>query len=125
MEDKNTDTYSLDMINKFYENTFNMIKHVSWILIILNGTGAITLFSIDVSRYKYSICHFSCGFLSIVIFFVIACILMNPCCYAKNIRNIDKIMSIYKKFFVLSSFGMIFSLILLVIGANYTYNSIL
>ena len=81
--EKNIDTYSMDMVNKFYENLFGMVKHISWILIILNGTGTITLFSVDVLKYKDSIYHFSCGFLSIAIFFVMAYLFMNPCIYVK------------------------------------------
>lgn len=122
--EENIDTYSMDMVNKFYENLFGMMKHTSWILIILNGTGTITLFSVDVLKYKDSIYHFSCGFLSIAIFFVMACLFMNPCIYVKNIRNIDKVLSIYKKFIILSSFGMLISLIYLMIGIICTYNII-
>lgn len=125
MKDIKIDSYSMDMVNKFYENSFSMMKHVSWILIILNGTGAITLFSVDVSKYIKPIYYFSCGFLSITLLLVVAYVFMNPCCYVKNIRNIDKIMSIYKKFFLFSSFGMFLSFIYLMLGVNVAYNIII
>ena len=52
MQSEIEDKYSMDMVNKFYENCFTLIRYIGGTLVVLNGTGIVALLSLDIDKYK-------------------------------------------------------------------------
>ena len=54
MQSEIEDKYSMDMVNKFYENCFTLIRYIGGTLVVLNGTGIVALLSLDIDTVSYT-----------------------------------------------------------------------
>ena len=70
MQSEIEDKYSMDMVNKFYENCFTLIRYIGGTLVVLNGTGIVALLSLDIDKYKDALYWFSCGLVSLATIFI-------------------------------------------------------
>lgn len=87
MQSEIEDKYSIDMVNKFYENCFTLIRYIGGTLVVLNGTGIVALLSLDIDKYKDALYWFSCGLVSLATIFIFASIFMNPFLHKRSLKK--------------------------------------
>lgn len=90
MQSEIEDKYSMDMVNKFYENCFTLIRYIGGTLVVLNGTGIVALLSLDIDKYKDALYWFSCGLVSLETIFIFVSIFMNPFLHKRSLKMITK-----------------------------------
>ena len=90
MQSEIEDKYSMDMVNKFYENCFTLIRYIGGTLVVLNGTGIVALLSLDIDKYKDALYWFSCGLVSLATIFIFVSIFMNPFLHKRRLKIITK-----------------------------------
>ncbi len=90
MQSEIEDKYSMDMVNKFYENCFTLIRYIGGTLVVLNGTGIVALLSLDIDKYKDALYWFSCGLVSLATIFIFVSIFMNPFLHKRSLKMITK-----------------------------------
>ena len=114
----------MDMVNKFYENCFTLIRYIGGTLVVLNGTGIVALLSLDIDKYKDALYWFSCGLVSLATIFIFVSIFMNPFLHKRSLKNDYKVMFIYKLLFIVFNIGNIFSSIFFMVGVGVSYDII-
>lgn len=90
MQSEIEDKYSMDMVNKFYENCFTLIRYIGGTLVVLNGTRIVALLSLDIDKYKDALYWFSCGLVSLATIFIFVSIFMNPFLHKRSLKMITK-----------------------------------
>ena len=90
MQSEIEDKYSMDMVNKFYENCFTLIRYIGGTLVVLNGTGIVALLSLDIDKYKDALYWFSCGLVSLATIFIFVSIFMNHFLHKRSLKMITK-----------------------------------
>ena len=90
MQSEIEDKYSMDMVNKFYENCFTLIRYIGGTLVVLNVTGIVALLSLDIDKYKDALYWFSCGLVSLATIFIFVSIFMNPFLHKRSLKMITK-----------------------------------
>ena len=90
MQSEIEDKSSMDMVNKFYENCFTLIRYIGGTLVVLNGTGIVALLSLDIDKYKDALYWFSCGLVSLATIFIFVSIFMNPFLHKRSLKMITK-----------------------------------
>ena len=90
MQSEIEDKYSMDMVNKFYENCFTLIRYIGGTLVVLNGTGIVALLSLVIDKYKDALYWFSCGLVSLATIFIFVSIFMNPFLHKRSLKMITK-----------------------------------
>lgn len=90
MQSEIEDKYSMDMVNKFYENCFTLIRYIGGTLVVLNGTGIVALLSLYIDKYKDALYWFSCGLVSLATIFIFVSIFMNPFLHKRSLKMITK-----------------------------------
>lgn len=115
-----------DYTSKFYDNISSFTKHLSNLLIILNGTGAVTVFTKGNNMYNFSLFCFVVGVLSVVISLIFSygfIVLSSRKFYC--LKMSDSIISkCYKNYFLINCLWFIASGFFLFLGLSNGYNVI-
>ena len=90
MQSEIEDKYSMDMVNKFYENCFTLIRYIGGTLVVLNGTGIVALLSLEIDKFKDAVFWFSGGLVSLATIFIFVSIFMNPFLHKRSLKMITK-----------------------------------
>lgn len=90
MQSEIEDKYSMDMVNKFYENCFTLIRYIGGTLVVLNGTGIVALLSLDIDKYKDAHYWFSCGWYHWQQYLFLFLFFMNPFLHKRSLKMITK-----------------------------------
>lgn len=113
--------------NKFYDNILGHTKHLTNLLLILNGTGAVTVFTMGDSKYNISLLCFIIGVLtSLISRITLPAVIWW---YTKKVYE-NGISSIHiEKFYIYYSLigliALICSGLFLFFGLTYGYNMII
>lgn len=90
MQSEIEDKYSMDMVNKFYENCFTLIRYIGGTLVVLNGTGIVALLSLDIVSIKMLFIGFLVDWYHWQQYLFLFLFFMNPFLHKRSLKMITK-----------------------------------
>ena len=116
-----------EFVNKLYDNILSHTKHVTNLLVILNGTGAITVFTAGNKQFSFSLFFFIIGILLVVISLALSYYAIWY--YIKKIHKSGCLSRFVTEFYDIFSLillcGIAMSTFCLFLGLNYGYNIVI